>query len=156
MKKLFKTLLAVASLFILFAQTPQVSAKSWQVGRWSTTTKVAEPTKEEIQLLQILEFAFDDSADVEFDVEEKVYSLNFYDKGFKQGLRDQLQGVPGASEEWQELVDELAGVSESIENILGEGYFLNIMNPFNEDRIIAAFRDGEAIFDIFNSSVKED
>ena len=86
--------------------------------------------------------------DIQFDKTKKTYVMTPTD----QGLIDEISMLPMGigHEEWGTLVDGMASMSKSGEDLVGEGYTMNLVNPLNHENIILWIVDGEVIYNVID------
>ena len=96
--------------------------------------------------LQILEENLGMYVSVEFDEVNKIFKLTPID----QGLIDEISMLPMGigHEDWGILVDGLSSMSKSGQDLVGEGYTINLVNPLNHDNIILWIIDGEIMYNV--------
>ena len=98
--------------------------------------------------LQIMRESVGSYVDIQFDKTEKTYVMTPTD----QGLIDEISMLPMGigHEDWGVLVDGMASMSESGQDLVGEGYSINLVNPLNHENVILWIVDGEVIYNVID------
>ncbi|WP_020007424.1 hypothetical protein [Salinicoccus albus] len=104
-----------------------------------------QPTALENETLGILEEAYGERGTVSFDEETKTYTILPTDPGLSVLVEYVSNG--NYSEQWDDIVTALVGVSDSIYVSMGEGYKIEYKNPNSEAFTIIRVKDGELLYD---------
>lgn len=99
--------------------------------------------------LSIIEKNMGDSMDIEFVKEVKTFALTPTDPEFTIELLEMIDGTRSLAD-WNLLVESMASVSNSLEDMLGEGYLLAVHNPIQSDKVILGIMDGFILYDAFD------
>lgn len=99
--------------------------------------------------LEIMEESFAGIAEVSFDRDSKLYTVTSTDPAFEQELVMMNEGILG-QEDWDMLVENFAFMSDSMKDLIGNGYSIALMNPSNSDRYLLMITDGKVEYDAFN------
>ena len=110
--------------------------------------EAADKEDAETIYLQIMRDSVGSYVDIQFDKTEKTYVMTPTD----QGLIDEISMLPMGigHEDWGTLVDGMASMSKSGEDLVGEGYTMNLVNPLNHENIILWIVDGEVIYNVID------
>lgn len=106
----------------------------------------------EEMMVSIMEDNFEGMATIEFDREEKSFSIIPIDSSITLGALLAAEGNPESLEAWNSLMDGVAVLSQSIHDEIGPGYFLNLVNTSNQDNLIAMAMDGVVVYDAVRDS----
>ena len=98
--------------------------------------------------LSILEDNFKEMARVDFNREQKEFLITSIDPAFDEELLYMIEHDV-VLDDWNFLVDSFTYMSESIYNLLGSGYTLQLVNPFNEENTLLSIVDGYVIYNAF-------
>lgn len=127
------------------------SATSEPVDNGQSNNEDTEEAQESLEqmALEIMEESFAGIAEVSFDKESKLYTITSTDPAFEQELVMMNEGILG-QEEWNILVENFAFMSDSVKDLIGNGYSIALMNPSNSDRYLLMITDGKVEYDAFN------
>lgn len=122
------------------------------------TTEVVEDidyTQEELESLEdtaLLTFQqnFVDIADVSLDRENKIFKFNSTDEDFIAGVELMLNGNAdeGVLDAWNTMALSYNEMSKTLIDVLGTGYALSILSPFNEENTILYTVDGVTVYNV--------
>ena len=87
-------------------------------------------------------------ARVDFNREQKEFLITSIDPAFAEELLYMIEHDV-VLDDWNFLVDSFTYMSESIYDLLGSGYTLQLVNPFNEENTLLSIVDGYVIYNAF-------
>lgn len=99
--------------------------------------------------LNIMEDNLSSQAEIDLNRELKVFTITPTDPQFTQALVMVAEGVNG-EDDWNFMVYSLSDLSESMTELLGEGYSLSLINPANPEKQLLLLSDGQVLYDVFN------
>ena|SRR5690554_3741686 len=99
--------------------------------------------------LMSLQDNFQELAEISFDEEEKEFKMLVTDPDFTAELMFMIE-YDVTLDEWYGLVDSFAFMSESLNEMLGDGYTLHLLNPMNENNTLLTIVDGTVTYDAFD------
>ena len=97
------------------------------------------------EVLTILEDSFGDSAEISYEEESNIISINSTDQAVKDELLAMLMGDLSL-DSWNVMVDSFVFMSDQ----LGEPYTVAFLNPHNTDNVLLMVSDGIVLYDAFN------
>lgn len=88
---------------------------------------------------------------VKFDEESKSFSITLPEEVALELVLMQ-QGSIG-TEDWEYLRDNVIKLSTTIQEVLGDGYIISLINPMNTEKTLLTVADGVVFYDVFGDSV---
>lgn len=113
---------------------------------------INDTSSKESGMLAILKNSFSGFATIEFNKEYKVYHLIPTDPNFENDILT-IYNNPNDSELmeiWNELIYRFKDGSKLIQNELGDGYGVALVNPSNKDNYLILAKDGVIVYDFIH------
>lgn len=101
----------------------------------------------EDKALELMEDNLGDIADIEFNRDEKLFSINMTNDEVIHELAMVFSGELSI-DNWHGLVDSMQEMASSINSLLGGGYTVELLNPSNANRSLLVIYDGEVSYDV--------
>ena len=107
------------------------------------TDKKASSALEQVHL-EILQDSFKETAQVTFDEEKKAFKIQPIDDGMITAIAMVSNG--GLQSEYTLMINNFVEMSKMLEQNLGSGYTLAMLNPANPDNVILMIMDGQIVY----------
>lgn len=83
--------------------------------------------------------------DIDFDREEKVIRVGAKDKSALLILTE-IENDPEVAENWDIIATNFEHISGVISDMLGNGYYINFVNPYDDEKTLLLILDGEIYY----------
>lgn len=107
---------------------------------------------QEQEVLQLFQEAFQTTGNVTFNQVDKTYLITPTNPTFVHEMQSILNGELPLTL-WTDLVDRTVQLSTALQDELGSGYSIVIVNPFNAGEMFLAVSDGHVLFDGLTNAV---
>lgn len=110
---------------------------------------IKDTSEKEAGMLSILKSSFSGFANVEFNKEYKVYHIIPTEPGFENDAITVYNNSndPELMKVWNQLIYQFKDGSRLIQEELGDGYAVALVNPSNQDNYLILAKDGVIIYD---------
>lgn len=103
----------------------------------------------EDEALNLMEEHLGDVADIKLDRDEKTFSITITQDEVIHELAMVFNGELSI-DNWHGLVDSIEYMANSINDLLGGGYTVEIVNPLNTENVLLIIYDGVILYDVAN------
>jgi hypothetical protein len=143
-------LVVIAAINSEDTEPEKAAAKVEEVG---PVAAKPEPVKEEPVVdnalmeqvfFQTLKDSYKGTAEVTFDSKTKSFNIKPTDDAFTLGVGQIINGQN--LESYNSLLDAFKTGSKNLQEAMGNGYTLNLLNPVNPDNILIIAMDGEIVY----------
>ena len=98
-------------------------------------------------VLKSLTTNFEGQAKVEFDDQAKAFVITPIAQDMIDAMTQALQNPQEASADWSAMLNNLKDASKTYQDVLGEGYQLQVANPDNPENMLVQVKDGQIVYD---------
>lgn len=115
----------------------------------SETTEETDSSLEQNELEEFIEGYLAESMDsfrVNYDSSSKTF--NFVPKTiYALDMIVEIETNDEVRSAWDQMASGFAEISEGVYETLGNGYYVNIVNPRNEENVLLMCKDGEIVYE---------
>ena len=129
-------------------QEKEEKAAAEKAAKEKAEQEATEQANAEETFLQIMRDSVGSYVDIQFDEDNKTYTMTPTDQGLIDEISMLSMGV--GHEDWGVLVDGMASLSKSGKDLVGEGYTMTLVNPLNHENILLWIVDGEVIYNVID------
>ncbi|WP_295746046.1 DUF308 domain-containing protein [uncultured Limosilactobacillus sp.] len=111
----------------------------------------ASQEQKESAVLRQLQKAYSKLGTVSFDSADKTFKVTPTNDEMKQAL-SQLSQRPDQADQmgWPKFTKSIRETSSQLDNVLGNGYSISLLNPSDDSKALYTAKDGKTTFDIAN------
>lgn len=99
--------------------------------------------------LELLKEHLGDVAEIELNRDEKSFIITMTKDELIHELAMVLNGEM-SMDSWHTLVESFTGMANSMNDLLGGGYSVEVVNPMNTDNVLLLIYDGVVLYDVAN------
>lgn len=102
------------------------------------------------EALYIIQESLQKSSKITLNEETKTYQVYITDEKLKLYIMRMMAGEVSL-DKWNEMVDIYKKISQTISDMVGRDYAVQLHNPANDDMVILLLMDGTVLYDSLNN-----
>lgn len=116
-------------------------------GQKDQTKSLPDTEAKEDAVLKALTENFDGQAKVDYDADAKAYVITPIAKDMIDAMTQALNQPQEYQDDWQVMVQNLQEASKTYQDVLGQGYEIQLANPDNAENMLVQVKDGQVVYD---------